>query len=78
MEHHSRPSAMPVPECSPRAAESVNFQSRCPTGNNEFNQTQKREKLEKKSGNLKARFHKLKIGNINVTTARDDHKFSAV
>ena len=70
-----RPSGVPRPVRSSRTADCANDQSRQVVGVNEFERTQKSSEISKKNkSDLKARFHELNFGNVNVTTCKDEAK----
>ena len=70
-----RPSVLPRPERSTRTADCTRDRSRHFEGNYEFERTQESiKKLKIVSENLKARFHELLFGNVNLTTGKDEAK----
>ena len=68
------PSGVPRPVRSTRANDCANDRSRNSVGVNEFDRTQKSKKSKKINRESKAGFHELKIGNVNITTGRDEAK----
>ena len=68
------PSGVPRPVRSSRANDCENDRSRNSVGVNEFDRTQKSKKSKKINRESKAGFHELKIGNVNITTGRDEAK----